>query len=213
MQRLYAFVAATVFSLCASAAAAGDVAFLLTNAHGAPVADAVITAYPAEAAKAGPIRFDWPQEMDQRNLQFTPFVLIVPVGASVSFPNRDQVRHHVYSFSPAKPFELKLYGRDQSRSVKFDKVGVVALGCNIHDNMVAFIKVVDTPFAAKADAAGQALVRGLPAGAVQVHIWHPYLKAAGNEIVRTVMVPASGSSVRETVQIDVRAAPDRRGAY
>jgi plastocyanin len=212
MRRLYTLAAALFFTLCASAAAAADVAFLLTNAHGAPVADAVITVYPQGFVKADPFKFDWPQEMDQHNLQFAPFVLIVPVGASVNFPNRDSVRHHVYSFSPAKPFELKLYGQDETRSVKFDKVGMVALGCNIHDNMVGFIKVVDTPFAAKADAMGQAVVRGLPAGPVQVHIWHPYLKAPGNEIVRAMTASAS-SVVREAVQLDVRAAPDRRGAY
>jgi plastocyanin len=212
MRRLYLLAAALFFTLSASAASAGDVAFLLTNAHGAPVADAVITVYPQGFVKADPFKFDWPQEMDQHNLQFAPFVLIVPVGASVNFPNRDSVRHHVYSFSPAKPFELKLYGQDETRSVKFDKVGMVALGCNIHDNMVGFIKVVDTPFAAKADAMGQAVVRGLPAGPVQVHIWHPYLKAPGNEIVRAMTALASGV-VREAVQLDVRAAPDRRGAY
>ena len=78
--------------------------------------------------------------------------------------------------------------------------------------MVAFIKVVDTPFATKADAKGQAMMRDVPAGTVQVHIWHPYLKSADNEIVRTVVVPVSGS-VRETVQLDVRSSPDRRGAY
>jgi len=122
------------------------------------------------------------------------------------------VRHHVYSFSPIKTFELKLFGKDQTRSVRFDKPGVVALGCNIHDNMVAFIKVVDTPYAAKSDADGRLTLHGLPAGPVQVHIWHPYMKAPDNEIVRTVMVPASGSA-NEAVQVDLRAAPDRRGAY
>jgi plastocyanin len=201
-----------LFSLCAPMARAGDVAFLLSSARGTPVSDAVITAYPEGGGRAGPVRFDWPQEMDQHNLQFAPFVLIVPVGANVSFPNRDAVRHHVYSFSPAKKFELKLYGRDETRSVRFDKAGVVALGCNIHDNMVAFIRVVDTPFAAKSDASGQAVLRGLPPGPVRVRIWHPYQKAADNEIVRTVTVPPSGAG-RELVQMDVRAGPDRRRAY
>jgi plastocyanin len=195
----------------APAARAGDVAFVVVNAKNKPVTDAVVTAYPP-GFKADQIRFSWPQEMVQRNLQFDPFVLIVPVGANVSFPNHDPVRHQVYSFSPAKVFELKLYGRDDTRSVRFDKAGVVALGCNIHDNMVAFIKVVDTPFAAKTDDKGQATLKGLPAGQIQVRIWHPYMKAPGNEIVRTIPVSASGAPV-QTVQIDVRNAPDRRGGY
>lgn len=212
MRQFYVLATVLLFSCCALSARAGDVAFLLSTARGGPVADAVITAYPDGGSRGGPIRFDWPQEMDQRNLQFAPFVLITPVGASVSFPNRDAVRHHVYSFSPAKTFELKLYGRDETRKVVFDKVGVVALGCNIHDGMVAFIKVVDTPFAAKTDAQGQAVLRGLPAGRVKVRIWHPYQKAAGNEVVRGILVAASGAG-REAVQLDIRPPPDRHGAY
>lgn len=211
MHRATVTTASLLLAALAPAARAGDVAFLVIDGKNRPVADAVVTAYPS-GFKADQIRFAWPQEMDQHNLQFDPFVLIVPVGANVSFPNRDPVRHHVYSFSPAKPFELKLYGKDDTRSVRFDKAGVVALGCNIHDNMVAFIKVVDTPFAAKTDDKGQATLKGLPAGPAQVHVWHPYLKAANNEIVRPVAVAAAGGE-RETVQIEVRAAPDRRGGY
>ena len=212
MRPSHALATALLFILCASSARAADVAFVLSSTRGGPVSDAVVTAYPDGGARGAPVRFDWPQEMDQRNLQFAPFVLIVPTGASVSFPNRDAVRHHVYSFSPTKAFELKLYGRDETRKVTFDKAGVVALGCNIHDNMVAFIKVVDTPFAAKSDAKGQAVLRGLPPGPVKVRIWHPYQRAPGNEIVRTIMVDASGVG-RETAQLDVRPPPDRRGAY
>jgi plastocyanin len=204
-------LAALLLAALAPAARAGDVAFVVVNAKNKPVVDAVITAYPP-GLKADQARFSWPQEMDQRNLQFDPFVLVVPVGANVSFPNRDPVRHHVYSFSPTHPFELKLYGRDETRSVRFDKAGVVALGCNIHDGMVAFIKVVDTPFAAKTDDKGQAELKGLPAGQIQVRIWQPYLKAPGNEIVRTVSVSATGAPL-QTVQIDLRNAPDRRGGY
>ncbi len=211
MHRATVIIASLLFTALATAARAGDVAFLVVDGKNRPVADAVVTAYPA-GFKADQIRFAWPQEMDQHNLQFDPFVLVVPVGANVNFPNRDPVRHHVYSFSPAKPFELKLYGKDETRSVRFEKAGVVALGCNIHDNMVAFIKVVDTPFAAKTDDRGQALLKGLPAGPAQVHVWHPYLKAANNEIVRPLAVAAAGGE-RETVQIEVRAAPDRRGNY
>ena len=195
----------------APAARAGDALFLVVDARNKPVADAVVTAYPP-GSKADQIRFSGAQEMGQHNLQFDPFVLIVPVGASVAFPNRDAVRHHVYSFSPAKAFELKLYGKDDTRSVRFDKAGVVALGCNIHDGMVGFIKVVDTPFAAKTDDKGQAALKGLPAGQIQVRVWHPYLKGPGNEIVRTIAISASGAPL-QTVQIDTRNAPDRRGSY
>jgi hypothetical protein len=148
--------------------------------------------------------------MAQREMQFEPFVLIVPVGAQVAFPNLDPFRHHVYSFSPAKTFELKLYSRDETRSVRFDKVGLVALGCNIHDDMTAFIRVVDTPYAGKSGAGGAVLLRDLPPGPASLTVWHPYLKQPRGEMVRQVTIPASGTlSLKLTA--DLRAPPLRRG--
>ena len=144
--------------------------------HGGPVADAVVS---VDAPYSGPIKFAWPYRMAQQNIRFDPFVLVVPVGADVAFPNLDKVRHHVYSFSPAKTFELKLYGHDETRVVHFDKPGIVQLGCNIHDSMIAFIVVVDTPYAAKTDAQGMAVIHGVPAGAQPVKVWRPYHEGAG----------------------------------
>nr|QQZ50020.1 hypothetical protein JKL49_25860 [Phenylobacterium glaciei] len=116
-------------------------------------------------------------------------MLIVPVGSNVNFPNKDNVRHHVYSFSPTKKFELKLYGRDESRSVLFDKAGVVALGCNIHDQMIAYVVVVDTAYAAKTGADGFALIRNAPAGNAVMTVWQPYVKTAKNQVVKTIAIP------------------------
>ena len=116
-------------------AAAADLVVSVRTAAGAPVSDAVVSLPEIR----GPLHAAGPYRMAQHDLQFDPFVLVAPVGAEVAFPNLDRVRHHVYSFSPAHPFELKLYGRDESRSVRFDKPGVVALGCNIHDTMVGTI--------------------------------------------------------------------------
>ncbi len=130
----------------------------------------------------------------------------------MAFPNHDTVRHQVYSFSLAHPFELKLYGRDETRTVKFDRVGVIALGCNIHDSMVGFIKVVDTPFAAKTDAQGMAVLHGAPAGAGTLKVWHPYLKARGNELAEDISAPPAGV-LRRTETVDVRSPPIRRNAY
>ena len=190
-------------ALCATVAAASDLVVQVKTAAGAPVEDAVVTVYPASGGDAGPIHFDWPMRMSQQNIAFHPFVLIVPVGATVSFPNLDTVRHHVYSFSPTHQFELKLYSRDETRTVKFDKAGEVALGCNIHDKMAGFIKVVDTPYAAKTDAAGNVDVHNAPAGQVILRVWQPYLKAPNNEITRTVTVPAQGAG-HETVAAEIR---------
>lgn len=209
MRSLAAIGLALLFAAPASAA---ELQVTLRTPAGQPVSDAVITVYPAAGTPSGPIRFDWPYRMAQKNIQFTPFVLIVPAGATVAFPNLDPVRHHVYSFSPVHKFELKLYGRDETETVKFDKAGPVALGCNIHDQMVGFIKVVDTPFAAKSDAAGEAKLSGLPAGKATVHIWRPYLKTPGNEVVRTVVLTAQGVT-RDAASLDVRPPPMHHSKY
>ena len=200
MRALQIIIASTLF---ATAAHAADFSVSIRNAAGQPIRDAVVTLTPASGPPAGPIKFDWPMKMAQQNIQFEPFVLIVPVGADVSFPNKDSVRHHVYSFSPTKRFELKLYGKDESRSVHFDKAGVVALGCNIHDSMAGFVKVVDTPYAAKTDAAGNVDIHNAPAGQVILRVWQPYLKAPNNEITRTITVPAQGAG-HETVAAEIR---------
>ena len=117
-------LAALAVTLVPVASTAGDLNLTVRDTAGKPVRDAVISVYPAAGLPAGPIRFPWPYVMAQQNIQFDPAVLVVPVGAEVAFPNRDKVRHHVYSFSPVKKFELKLYGNDETRSVVFDKAGV-----------------------------------------------------------------------------------------
>jgi plastocyanin len=207
------FVFWLMVSLLATRVYAADLMVSVRTGAGKPVADAVIMVYPASgAASDEPIHFAWPLKIEQKDLAFHPFVLIAPVGGTVAFPNLDRVRHNVYSFSPAHPFELKLYGADETRSVRFDKAGDIALGCNIHDSMLAFIKVVDTPYAAKTDSSGVVELHGLPAGAANLRVWHPYLKASNNEIARSIALPPAGAA-HQTVAIDLRIPPDRRQAY
>lgn len=196
--------------ILAGSARGGDLEVSVVDLRGRPVPDAVVTAKPEHARAGGPIRFPWPYVMSQRNQQFEPFVLIVPVGASVAFPNRDPFRHQVYSFSPAKTFELKLYGRDASRTVRFERPGVVALGCNIHDNMAAFIRVVDTPYAGKTDRAGRVVLHDLPVGPAVIEVWHPYMKAPPP--IETVTVPGS-APLRLRRRLALRPAPFRGAAY
>ena len=117
--------------------------------------------------------------VSQKNIQFHPFLTVVPVGADVSFPNFDPTKHHVYSFSPAKRFELKLFAKDQSRTVHFDKPGVVALGCNIHDQMSAFIVVTDSAWTARTNAQGIAAFADAPNAPGRLTVWHPYLRLPG----------------------------------
>jgi hypothetical protein len=207
-----AVIAAGVAFLGSNAVAA-DLTVSVRTAAGAPVPNAVVTVHPAGGAVVMPARLGWPADMVQRNLKFDPFVLLAPVGGQVSFPNQDTVRHHVYSFSATKRFELKLYGRGETRSITFDKAGAAAVGCNIHDGMIGFIKVVDTPFAAKTDAAGNAVIRNVPAGGATMKIWHPYMRGAGNEIARPITLPAQGA-ISQSAAVDVRTpAAHVHGAY
>jgi len=169
----------------AAPVAAAPLTVRVTDAGGKPVANAVVTWRPAAGA-ARPMPVGNGYAVSQKDLQFHPFVLVVPVGATVSFPNLDPTKHHVYSFSAAKRFELKLFARDQSRSVKFGKPGVVALGCNIHDGMTAFIVVADSAWTARTDAQGRAHFADAPSAAGTVTVWHPYLRAPGGTMSRAV---------------------------
>jgi plastocyanin len=180
-------------ALAPALASAGPVDIHVIGPGGQPVADAVVTVESARAP-TGPIRFPWPMTVAQQNVAFVPHVLIVPMGASVAFPNLDRVRHHVYSFSASKRFELKLYGQDTTRTVTFDKPGVVAIGCNIHDRMSGYVVVVTTPYAAKTDAAGNAHIPDVPDGAATLALWSPAIRGPGNRIVQGVAVTPKGLS-------------------
>jgi plastocyanin len=177
---------------------AGDLTVSVRDAGGRAISDAVVTVHPAAGVPPGPIRFSWPLRMSQQDLQFQPYVLIVPIGAAVSFPNFDRVRHQVYSFARGNRFEIELYGRDQSRSHVFRTAGVAAIGCNIHDQMLAYIKVVDTPWAAKTGTGGDVVLRAIPAGAATLRVWHPRLAVRGNETAQTLTI-GSGPAQRAFV--------------
>ena len=181
----------------AGPASAADLTIIVKSDDGMLLQDAVVVVKPQGAAAAAPVKFSWPLVMSQQNIAFNPYVLIVPVGSEVAFPNKDKVRHHVYSFSPTKKFELKLYGQQAERTVVFDKAGVVPLGCNIHDQMIGFIYVTDSPYAAKTNAAGEAVIRGLPGGPATMTVWHPDMKARA-----PLSKPAP--SGRDTVVLELR---------
>jgi plastocyanin len=191
-----------VLGLFATVAAAPLSAAPLTvrvvDAGGKPVADAVVTLHTGRGTR--PMAMGSGYSVSQKDLQFHPFVRIVPVGATVSFPNLDPTKHHVYSFSAAKRFELKLFAKDQSRSVTFDKAGIVALGCNIHDQMSAYVVVTDSAWTAKTDGRGIAQFADAPAGA-DMAVWHPYLRAPGGTMARRL-----GAGER-TVNVAVKLRP------
>lgn len=197
---------------CAAVHAA-DVNVQVRTAAGQPVANAVVTIMPTAKGPGGPVKFAWPLRIGQRELAFDPFVLVVPVGAQVAFPNFDTVRHHVYSFSPAKKFEIQLYGHDETRAVAFPTAGVVAIGCNIHDKMNAFVYVTDTPYAAKTDASGNATINDVPPGAASVQIWHPQAVGADQRVEQSLTVSAQAATTL-SAELDLRAQRRvRHGTY
>jgi plastocyanin len=157
----------------------------VVDSAGRPVRDAVVTLYPSGSAARAP-HAGGRYVVSQQNLQFHPYLTIVPVGADVSFPNLDPTKHHVYSFSPAKRFELKLFAKDQSRTVHFDKAGVVALGCNIHDAMSAFVFVTDTAWTARTNAQGIASFGDAPNAPARLAVWHPWLRTPGGFMQQAV---------------------------
>lgn len=167
------------------------------------IADTVVELIPAVVPdRTMPIEH---YEISQKNRTFIPFVLAIPKGAKVDFPNLDRTRHHVYSFSEAKPFELKLYVGQAEAPILFDKPGLVALGCNIHDYMQAFIYVADSPIVAVTDERGEIAFKDLAAGQYQVKLWHPWQKAASEP--RDLLIANGANQLSLSLDIERQAKP------
>ena len=181
-------------------AAALDV--LVRQADGTPVNDAVVTLQGPVGAAAGALKAD----MDQRGQQFAPHVLAVHTGTQIRFPNSDNIRHQVYSFSTAKRFELRLYEGTPADPLLFDKPGVVVLGCNIHDWMLGYVYVTDDPRFGVSDAKGHVRLDELPAGAYHVTLWHPQLADMQPLDGGTLNVPAAGLSHEVQLALEPRSA-------
>jgi len=193
------FLAAAGLVLAAPLGAA-PLTVRVVDASGRPVRDAVVTLYPSGNAARAP-KAGGRYVVSQQNMQFHPFLTIVPVGADVSFPNLDNTKHHVYSFSPAKRFELKLFAKDQSRTVHFDKPGAVALGCNIHDQMSAFIVVTDSAWTARTNVQGMVAFNDAPNAPGRLTVWAAYLRAPGGRLQQPI---AAG---QRTASFTVRLRP------
>lgn len=181
---------------------------LLRQADGSPVGDAVVTLQGPVGLPAGELKAD----MDQRGQLFAPHVLAVHTGTQVRFPNSDNIRHQVYSFSAAKRFELRLYEGTPSAPLLFDKPGVVVLGCNIHDWMLGYIYVTDDPRFGVSDAQGRVRLDPLPPGDYHATLWHPQLADMQPLDGGTLHVPAAGLShtvvlALEPLSSDIPPAP------
>jgi plastocyanin len=183
---------------------AGSLEVIVKDDKGRPVSDAVAYAAAAGAASAAAKK---QIVVDQRDKQFVPYVTAVQVGTAVIFPNSDKIRHHVYSFSPAKKFELPLYSGVPAEPVMFDKTGFVTLGCNIHDWMIAYVAVLPTPYFQVTRQDGHAVLKDLPAGQYTMQVWHPALKGQPDGLAQRVDVGGATKSLLFTLPLksDVRA--------
>lgn len=212
-------VALLAFLLTAAStpAVTADVAFKLTDQKNIPVADAVIWIVPLDPATTAlrPAAAK-PTDIEQIARQFEPYVSAVRTGASVRFPNSDSVQHHVYSLSPAKKFELPLHKPGKAETIVFDQPGVVAVGCNIHDWMSAYVVVVDSAWFAVTPADGAAKIVGVPPGRYRAEIWHPRL--AANDKREVVVSDAAAAPVAIELPLKAgfrirRAPPAAGGGY
>jgi plastocyanin len=176
---------------------AADLRATVRDDQGRAVRDVVLVAVPDTPA-APPAR-PKPEQIEQIDLEFVPGVKAVQAGTAVSFPNRDHVRHHVYSFSQPKRFDLPLYVGTPAQPVVFDTPGVVTIGCNIHDWMVGYIYVSESPYFALTGPDGSTVIRGMPAGRYSVRIWHAQLGLAEEATRRTALLGAA-----QDVELDWR---------
>jgi plastocyanin len=197
--------------VCCLPCRAGELSVSVVDRNGHGVDQVVVTATPSAgttntaSATAAPT----PGVMDQRNRLFVPRLLVVAVGSSVQFPNNDTVSHQVYSFSPAKHFQLPLYKGEIHPPVVFDRPGLVVLGCNIHDSMVGYIYVTPAPYFGSTDAHGALLLKDLPEGDYQIVIWSPYIADAPATLTRSVRVEGTGSRAeRFQLKLGLRDEPE-----
>ena len=190
----------------ATTAEAGSIQGFVRDSDGAALSDAVISAVPPSGSPAVPKR-GARAVMDQQDKEFVPLVLAVQVGTEVAFPNKDNLRHHVYSFSPAKKFELPLSKGTQAPPVRFDGHGIVVLGCNIHDWMLGYINVLETPYFATTGVDGRAHIKDLPAGTYEVRLWHPRLPPGSAPPSQRITLVAGKD---EQAEFTVRLQPDPR---
>jgi plastocyanin len=189
--RFHYLAAMAIFCTVSAAAGAAGLVVQVSDAAGKPVENAVVYAE-TEGGQALPATKK-PGEISQKGLKFMPLVTVVQTGSKIFFPNNDKVRHHIYSFSPAHKFDQKLYSGTTADPQTFEKAGVVVLGCNIHDKMLAYVRVVDTPYYGKTGATGEAVVDA-PAGKYVLKAWHPDMAGSQQPLELLVQVKADGNT-------------------
>ncbi|HEY6943252.1 methylamine utilization protein [Dokdonella sp.] len=202
--------AIAAWMLVSTAASAAELDIVVDDARGAPAADAVVSLH--GAGPPPPAREPLTHAVDQRDETFVPYVDVFRPGDRVVFRNSDRTRHHVYSFAPAKSFEFVVAPGGDTPAVVLDRVGAIAVGCNIHDRMITHLYVSDAPWVAKSDAHGRAVFHDLPAGHYTVHVWHPLLRPGKAEPEQAIDIGAGTATLRFALPLlpDPRPDPDDR---
>jgi plastocyanin len=181
---------------------AGSLTVTVKQRNDKPLVGAVITLETPAMPQASPVAVI----MDQVNLSFVPDVLVIPLHSKVTFPNSDAISHQVYSFSSARQFQLPLYRGKAYPPVVFDQPGIVTLGCNIHDNMLAYIVVTGAPYFGRTGTDGTWSVPNLPPGKYSVRVWHPLLNES-QDVERTVQAGAERDAIELRLSRDLHPAP------
>jgi plastocyanin len=203
--KVVAMLALFMATLPPAAWAQSRVQIAVKDSLGKPVANSVVMVQPDDGA-ALPSRLSRRDfAVQQIDREFVPKITIAALGTRVTFPNRDVVQHSVYSFSKTKSFEIPIYAGDSPQVITLDKAGVVTLGCNIHDWMVGYIVVADTPIAESTKADGMVTIADLPRGKYTLRVWHPQL-AAGE---MTQQFSLTGGESRVDVSLPLKPARER----
>lgn len=217
MRRHQLLAIVVYLSTCCGADAAAPLDVRVVDARGAAVAEAVVTAAPRGATAIPPAPAAATHVIDQKNETFIPYIEVFRPGDMVVFHNSDRTRHHAYSFAPARQFEFVLSPGESSAPLRLDRIGVIAVGCNIHDRMITYFYVTDAPYVARSGADGRARL-DLPAGNFDVRAWHPRQRPGSSDTARPVQI-GSGAAPADvgfalTLLPDPRTAPDReRSSY
>jgi plastocyanin len=197
---------------------AAELTARIIDTHSAPVTDAVVTIVPKAGTVVPPMRPSAPATriIDQKNETFIPYVEVLRPGDSVVFHNSDHTRHHVYSFAPARQFEFVLTSGESSPPLPLEHAGVVAVGCNIHDQMITYLYISEAPWIARSGADGRVAIGDLPPGDYDVRAWHPQMRPGQPDPVQSLHVGAASATKDLTFSLsllpDPRTPVDRERA-
>lgn len=207
----WAFIATTLAVVGALPTFAAGIVATVTDESGKPLAEAVVTVTPLDDVPVPPADLSRlsTATIIQRDEMFMPEVVVIHTGGAVTFYNKDTTRHHVYSFAPIKQFEFVQNPGDVSPPVRFNHPGIAAIGCNIHDNMIAYVDVTDAPWAGITDPNGQVTITGLPTGRFMAAVWHPRLRPHSPPPTKMVTLAAVNTTL--AVSLPVVPPPRVRG--